>query len=144
VTRAMADRITQAQRSDNMRAIRSKNTGPEKLVRRLAHRAGFRFRLHRADLPGNPDLVFPKFRAVVFVHGCYWHGHGCRRGGSGSKSNIVYWGPKIERTKARDAANRARLEEQGWRVLTLWECSLVKTEAITHELSQFLNKDSGP
>src|SRR5690242_11130619 len=107
----MADRITKVQRSANMRAIRSKDTLPERLVRSVAHNAGFRFRLHRKDLPGQPDLVFPKLRSVVFVHGCYWHGHGCKRGGGGPKSNQEYWGPKLSRTKARDAANIQKLEE---------------------------------
>jgi DNA mismatch endonuclease (patch repair protein) len=134
----MVDRITPAQRSDNMRAIRSKDTGPERMVRSLAHQAGFRFRLHRSDLPGKPDLVFPKHKAVIFVHGCYWHGHGCRRGGQGAKSNVDYWAPKIERTKARDELNRGQLEKSGWRVLTVWECELTSTKALAERLESFL------
>jgi DNA mismatch endonuclease (patch repair protein) len=121
-----------------MSAIRGTNTGPEKIVRSLAHAAGYRFRLHRRDLPGAPDLVFPKWRAAVFIHGCYWHGHGCKRGGTGAKSNTAYWGPKIERTKARDEANRRKLEADGWRVLTLWECELRHRDVVTHRLTTFL------
>src|SRR4249919_2733847 len=124
----MVDRVSRAQRSRNMSAIRSKDSAPERRVRSAAHAAGYRFRLHRSDLPGNPDLVFPKWRAVIFVHGCYWHGHGCKRGGTGAKSNTAYWGPKIERTKARDERNRLSLEESGWRVLTLWECGLAELD----------------
>lgn len=115
----MVDRISSEARSANMRAIRSKGTKPELFVRRVAHASGLRFRLHRADLAGKPDLVFPKWRAVVFVHGCYWNGHGCARGGSGSKSNINYWGPKIQRTKARDEVNRSKLIASGWRVMVI-------------------------
>lgn len=111
-------------RSANMSAIRSKDTKPELKVRRAAHAMGLRFRLHRRDLPGNPDLVFPRHRIALFVHGCFWHGHGCKRGGSGPKSNTSYWAPKIERTQKRDAAAREALEARGWRVVVLWECEL--------------------
>jgi len=117
-------------RSANMSAIRSKDTKPEIRVRRVAHGMGLRFRLHRKDLPGNPDVVLAKHRLVLFVHGCFWHGHGCKRGGSGPKSNTGYWGPKIERTRARDAAAKAALTELGWHVAVLWECELTSDEAI--------------
>jgi DNA mismatch endonuclease (patch repair protein) len=113
-----------------MRAIKSKNTKPELRVRKLAHTMGLRFRLHRSDLPGNPDLVFPRHRLALFVHGCFWHGHGCKRGGRGPKSNVSYWGPKIERTRARDVAARAALEQLGWRVAVLWECELKSNDEI--------------
>ena len=83
----MPDRITSEQRSANMRAIKHKDTAPEMMVRRLVHAMGFRFRLHRRDLPGKPDLVFGPRRKIIFVHGCYWHGHGCKTGGTGAKSN---------------------------------------------------------
>lgn len=134
----MIDRLTVSNRSRNMQAIRSKDTAPECVVRSLAHRLGFRFRLHRKDLPGKPDLVFPRYKAVVFVHGCYWHGHGCKRGGTGAKSNQDYWGPKLERTKQRDRRNAAALENAGWRVLTLWECQLGDTAATEATLCSFL------
>lgn len=134
----MADKITESQRSANMRAIRSKNTVPELAVRRLAHRAGFRFRVHRTDLPGKPDVVFPRHRAVVFVHGCYWHGHGCKRGGTGAKTNQEYWAPKIDRTRDRDLTNRRELEVMGWRVLTIWECELSNLEGVNRKIINFL------
>ena len=134
----MADRITPEQRSQNMRAIRSKDTAPERFVRSIAHRAGYRFRLHRTDLPGSPDLVFPRHRSVIFIHGCYWHGHGCSRGGKGSKSNQGYWGPKLERTRARDRAAREKLEAMGWRVLTLWECELSDAATVQAAIENFL------
>lgn len=120
----MADRVTSEQRSRNMRAIRSKDTAPELSVRRMLHRAGFRFRLHRTGLPGKPDIVLPRYRTVIFVHGCFWHGHGCSRGGAGAKTNSSYWAPKLERTKARDTFNRCKLVALGWRVYTVWECSV--------------------
>jgi DNA mismatch endonuclease, patch repair protein len=119
-----------ASRSANMSAIRSKNTKPEMRVRRIAHAMGLRFRLHRSDLPGHPDLVFPRHKLAMFVHGCFWHGHGCKRGGSGPKSNTGYWGPKIERTRARDVASKKALEDTGWNVAVLWECELTSDEAI--------------
>jgi DNA mismatch endonuclease (patch repair protein) len=105
-----------------MRAIRSKDTVPEMVVRRLAHALGYRFRLHRPDLPGKPDIVFPGRRKVVFVHGCFWHGHDCRRGDVHPKTNPDYWRTKIERNKARDAVNLSALEDAGWQVITVWEC----------------------
>lgn len=106
-----------------MAKVRSKNTGPETAVRRAAHAAGFRFRLHRRDLPGTPDLVFPCFRAAMFVHGCFWHGHGFKKGRL-PKSRQDYWVPKITANRARDAAKQAQLEAAGWRVLTTWECEI--------------------
>lgn len=118
------DRITPEQRSANMRQIRSRDTNPELVVRKAAHKLGLRFRLARTDLPGKPDLVFPRHQAVVFVHGCFWHGHGCKRGGRGSKSNTHYWAPKIERTRNRDARNVRALRRMGWRVLVLRECQI--------------------
>lgn len=128
-------------RSANMSAIRSKDTKPELLVRRIAHALGFRFRLHRRDLPGNPDLVFPRHKAAIFVHGCFWHGLGCKRGGKGPKSNETYWGPKIERTRARDAAAEEALEARGWRVLILWECELKDEDALEGSLVGFLREE---
>ena len=134
----MVDRITQSVRSANMSKIRSKNTKPELTVRSIAHRLGYRFRLHRRALPGSPDLVFPRWRTVVFVHGCYWHGHGCARGGKGSKSNTNYWGPKIQRTRDRDAANAVSLQRLGWSVVTIWECEVERGETEERLRTAFL------
>jgi DNA mismatch endonuclease (patch repair protein) len=121
----MADRITAAQRSALMAKIRGKDTRPEMAVRSLLHGAGFRFRLHAKDLPGRPDLVLPKHRAVVFVHGCFWHRHArCRDGRSMPASNRSYWVPKFERNLARDRRVKQALRRRGWRVITVWECQI--------------------
>ncbi|WP_395667044.1 very short patch repair endonuclease [Methylocella sp.] len=127
-----------ALRSATMRAVKSKDTRPERLVRSLAHRLGFRFRLHRADLPGSPDLVFPGRRAAVFVHGCFWHGHDCRRGARAPKTNAAYWRAKIARNRARDETAAAALAALGWRVLTIWECETADAAALERRLSGFL------
>ena len=134
------DRITPAQRSANMQAIKGKGMKPELRVRRLAHRLGYRFRLHRADLPGKPDLVFPGRRKVIFVHGCFWHQHpepGCRAAHT-PRSNTDYWGPKLARNVARDSAAQAALREAGWGVLTLWECELKDDAALAAQIQGFL------
>lgn len=119
----MADKVTTDVRSRNMAAIRHQNTKPEMLIRCGLHAAGFRFRLHDKRLPGRPDLVFPRYRAAIQVHGCYWHGHSCAVGYLPS-SRLDYWGPKIERNQERDEQNHANLSELGWRVLTVWECAM--------------------
>lgn len=106
-----------------MSRIRGKNTRPEMLLRRGLHARGRRFRLHRKDLPGRPDLVFPKHRAVIFVHGCFWHGHDCSLFKRPS-TNPEFWTRKIERNRTNDAIAQERLGQQGWRVLTVWECAL--------------------
>lgn len=111
-----------AERSRIMRAVRSRDTKPEMIVRRFLHRNGYRFRLHRDDLPGRPDLVLSASRAVVFVHGCFWHGHFCKRGDREPHTNRAYWVAKLTRNKERDAANARRLRQMGWRVLVIWEC----------------------
>ena len=108
-------------RSKNMAAIRSKGTSPEIYVRRALHAAGFRFRLHRKELPGKPDIVLPRFMTVVFVNGCFWHGHYCSDGHT-PKTNSEYWGPKIARTMERDRRHRQELSEAGWSVITIHEC----------------------
>ena len=118
------DRISADVRSKNMSAIRSKGMKPELLVRSLAHRLGYRFRLHRSDLPGKPDLVFASRRKVVFVNGCFWHQHDTAKCRSARipKSNEEYWVPKLARTVARDKRNRRSLNALGWQHLTVWEC----------------------
>ena len=116
------DKLTPDRRSENMRRIKSKGMKPEMLVRSIAHRMGFRFRLHAKDLPGKPDLVFRSRRKVIFVDGCFWHGHSCKEGRREPKSNIDYWRAKIARNKSRDAENREKLIALGWTSLTIWEC----------------------
>lgn len=120
----MTDVFSPAQRSTVMRAVRGRDTGPEMRVRRALHAAGFRFRLQRADLPGKPDLVLPRHRLAVFVHGCFWHGHDCARGRRMPKTNAAYWQAKIARNKARDATVQAALCAAGWTPVIIWECAL--------------------
>lgn len=124
-------------RSEMMAAIRSKNTEPEMLVRRLVHGMGYRYRLHRPDLPGKPDLVFPSKRKIIFVHGCFWHQHGCILSHL-PKSNASYWVPKLERNRSRDVHNRRKLRKQGWRILVIWECRLRDRDRLKRRLSAFL------
>lgn len=124
-----------------MRAIRSKDMKPEMRVRRLAHAMGYRFRLHRKDLAGKPDLVFPSRRAVIFVHGCFWHQHpdpSCKDARL-PKSNLEYWKPKLERNQRRDTQNQAELEGGGWRVLVIWECETIDGDAMSRRIRDFLD-----
>src|SRR5687767_310343 len=114
--RSRARNRIKVDRSANMRAIRSKGTKPEMIVRRLAHALGFRFRVHRADLPAKPDLLFPSRRKLIFVHGCFWHSHGCSRAHE-PRSNLGYWQPKLRRNINRDAESRQLLRASGWKVL---------------------------
>lgn len=126
-------------RSANMRAIRSKGMRPEMAVRSLVHRLGYRFRLHRSDLPGKPDLVFPSRRKVIFVHGCFWHSHECKIAHV-PKSNKSYWGPKLERNKARDLQNVETLKANGWKVLVIWECKTRNERGLSGQLRRFLER----
>ena len=138
----MVDRLTAQARSANMRAIHSKNTKPELVVRKLVHRMGFRYRLHRYDLPGRPDLVFRGRRKVIFVHGCFWHQHkaqNCKIVRQ-PKSNDGYWLPKLERNEIRDKAHRKALKEAGWEVLVIWECQVRAADQLHRRLQLFLNK----
>lgn len=122
-----------------MRAVKGKNTSPEMTVRRIAHRLGRRFRLHRKDLPGAPDLAFPKDRRAIFVHGCFWHGHDCRRGARTPKTNRAYWEAKIARNVARDRAALAALEEMGWSTMVVWECELKDRPRLIDRIAGFLD-----
>lgn len=119
----MVDRLTPEQRSRNMAGIRGKDTKPEMLVRRCLHSLGFRFRLHRRDLPGNPDVVLPRWKAVVFVHGCFWHRHGCRNSRMPA-TRTEFWETKLERNAERDKDAARRLMAGGWQVFVVWECAL--------------------
>jgi DNA mismatch endonuclease, patch repair protein len=121
-----------------MRQVHSQHTKPELLVRSLVHRLGYRFRLHRKDLPGAPDLVFPARHKVIFVHGCFWHGHACPRGARLPKANADYWREKIARNRKRDRRHRRNLGQLGWSVLTLWECQLRNQQQIAERLTRFL------
>lgn len=126
-------------RSEIMRTIKSRNTTPELIVRRLVYNLGYRFRLHRRDIPGKPDLVFIGRRKVIFVHGCFWHGHNCSRGAREPKTNAEYWHSKISRNRERDAENVARLAVLSWRIHIVWECELRDQTALAHRLRAFLD-----
>lgn len=133
------DNVSPEKRSWTMAQVKGRNTGPEKAVRSLLHRMGYRFRLQRADLPGKPDIVLPKHRTVIFVHGCFWHRHtGCKRA-SMPAANSDYWKRKFERNVTRDAQNRIALESGGWRVLVVWECELRDLTALQVRLSDYFN-----
>lgn len=129
-----------AKRSEIMRRVRSKDTRPEMVVRSAAHRLGYRFRLHRRDLPGTPDLVFPRLRKVIFVHGCFWHGHmGCSRA-TLPKSNAEAWKKKIEGNCQRDRRAIEALRCDGWDVLVVWQCSVRNSEGLEQLLREFLTE----
>jgi DNA mismatch endonuclease, patch repair protein len=126
------------ERSRIMRAVKGHDTGPEMVVRRLAHGMGYRFRLHRTDLPGKPDLVFPRLHKVVFVHGCFWHGHDCARGARIPIHNRDYWTSKIARNKERDKNVPLALRTLGWKSLQIWECELRDILSLKQRLKRFL------
>lgn len=120
----MKDRLTKARRSWNMSRIKGKNTGPEKVVRSLLHRMGYRFRLHVKDLPGKPDIVLPRYRTVIFVHGCFWHRHrGCRNCTTPT-NNREFWVNKLEGNVERDRLHTRTLKKLGWKVVVVWECEV--------------------
>jgi DNA mismatch endonuclease (patch repair protein) len=132
------DIVDRETRSRMMRGIRAKDTKPEMAVRRLAHKLGYRFRLHRRDLAGSPDLVFPARRKVIFVHGCYWHRHPECRLAYSPKSNVEFWAAKFASNMARDAATLTKLKEQGWDSLVIWECESADPERLATRLSAHL------
>jgi DNA mismatch endonuclease, patch repair protein len=136
----MADVHNKEQRSRNMAAIRGRDTKPELIVRRIVHRLGFRFRLHRRDLPGRPDLVLPRHRAVIFVHGCFWHQHDCRYGRVVPVTRAEFWKSKRDENVARDRRNVAALRRNGWRVLITWECWTRESASIEARLAAFLRE----
>jgi DNA mismatch endonuclease (patch repair protein) len=136
----MTDKLSPERRSANMSRIRSKDTKPEMVVRKLAHAMGYRYRLHRKDLPGKPDLAFGPRRKVVFVHGCFWHQHEVEhcKDGRRPKSNTAYWNAKFKRNIQRDAVHVSALQAEGWQVLTIWDCETKDLAAVTCRLAEFL------
>ena len=128
-------------RSAVMRRVKGRDTTPEMTVRRALTRLGARYRLHRKDLPGNPDVVMPGRRLALFVHGCFWHGHDCARGARVPKANREYWIGKVDRNRTRDAKSREALMALGWRVETIWECELKSEEALGSRLKRLLSRD---
>ena len=134
------DTLTPTQRSARMAKIRGRDTKPEMVVRRLLHRLGYRYRLHRTDLPGNPDIVFGQRRKAVFIHGCFWHRHSdpaCRLARL-PKSRLDFWVPKLTANMARDLRNHDELRTLGWDILVVWECELRQSEQLENKLRKFL------
>lgn len=131
------DTRTPEQRRRIMQAVKQKNTGPELAVRKLLYSHGYRYRLHRRDLPGRPDIALGPKRKAIFVHGCFWHGHDCPKGQL-PKSKLNYWGPKIEANKERDRRKQRELEELGWDVMTIWQCELANAQALWVRIQEFV------
>jgi DNA mismatch endonuclease (patch repair protein) len=134
----VTDVFTPEKRSAVMRRVKGRDTSPELKVRKLLTRLGARYRLHRKDLPGNPDIVLPGRKLAIFVHGCFWHGHDCARGARVPKQNRDYWLAKVARNTARDGAAQAALAAAGWRVVVLWECDMKDEAALSERLADLL------
>ncbi len=137
----MTDRISAETRSRLMSRVKNRNTAPELTVRRALHRMGYRFRLHRKNLPGHPDITLPRHKKVIFVHGCFWHGHDCPRG-KRPTTNQAFWDAKIDRNIKRDAKARAGIIEARWDVLVIWDCQVKKQELLNTILSKFMSEKS--
>jgi len=134
----MTDVLTKKQRSYNMSRIRNKDTRPEIIVRSIVHRLGYRYALHRKDLPGKPDMVLTRHRKIIFIHGCFWHMHRCRYGRVKPATNAKFWQTKREGNVARDKRNLRKLRKEGWKVLVIWECQTQHQEKLTKKLANFL------
>lgn len=132
------DNLTSEQRKRTMARVKSMNTTPEMIVRRIVHRMGYRYRLHSHQLPGNPDMVFVKRRKIIFVHGCFWHGHECKSGIKQPKTNSEYWLRKLQRNKSRDTETYEKLKELDWEILVVWECELKNREQLIENLHRYL------
>lgn len=134
----MTDTLSRMERSERMSRIRDKGSAPEMKLRRLIHGMGFRYRLHVKELPGKPDLVFPSRRAVIFMHGCFWHRHEECKLARLPKSKLDFWKPKLEANKERDLLHQRQLRDLGWRVLVVWECEMIYTERVSTIVRNFL------
>lgn len=132
----MVDVFSKEKRSEVMSRIRAKDTKPELYVRKLLHSFGFRYRLHKKNLPGKPDIVLSKYKTVIFVHGCFWHGHSCKYGSEKRmpKSNIEYWKKKFEKNKELNKIHMRELKKKGWRIILIWECELKKEKTVMRKL----------
>ena len=131
------DIVSKQTRSRLMSAVRQRDTKPEMVVRRMVHGMGYRYRLHVAELPGSPDLVFPRLKKVIFVHGCFWHRHRCKKATTPA-TRTEFWMDKFEKNKKRDRKNVQRLRQMGWQVLVVWECQTKRTDWLREKLSTFL------
>ncbi len=134
------DNLTKKQRSYCMSKIKSKNTNPEILVRSFIHRMGYRFRLHCKELPGKPDIVLPRYKKIIFVHGCFWHRHNCRYGRVIPKTNKKYWDNKRKGNVERFKKNASQLKKLGWNIFIVWECQTRDIEKLKNKISDFLDK----
>lgn len=132
------DHVGKRRRSEIMSSIRSGDTQPEKMVRSIVHRMGYRFRLHVRTLPGKPDVVLPRYRKIILVHGCFWHGHSRCLKGRPPKTNLNFWLPKLAANQKRDRAVAAKLRRLGWEVLVIWQCQLRRIEKLQATLRSFL------
>lgn len=139
----MTDVYSSEKRSAVMRRVKGRDTTPELKVRKALTALGARYRLNRKDLPGSPDVVLPGRKLAIFVHGCFWHGHGCARGSRVPKANRDYWVAKVDRNRARDTAASEALQAKGWRVETIWECDLKDNAALHERLKSLLTVESG-
>ena len=136
------DRVSASKRSEIMRNVKCKNTTPEMTVRRLIYAMGYRYRLHQKNLPGTPDLVFKGRKKVIFIHGCFWHGHHCKKGKL-PKTNIVYWENKIKKNIERDKTNYDKLKKLNWEILVIWACEIRNIDNLTIKIDYFLNNKRG-
>ena len=135
----VTDHVSPKKRSAIMARVKTRNTTPELVARKMLHRLGYRYRLHRRDLPGSPDIVFPRPRLAIFVNGCFWHGHTCRYGRL-PKTKLGYWRPKIEANRKRDVSKHRQLQKQGWGFLVVWQCELRNTEVALKKMVKFLRR----
>jgi DNA mismatch endonuclease, patch repair protein len=134
----MVDVLTKSQRSFNMSQIRDKNTKPEIKIRSIVHRMGFRYSLHKNNLPGKPDIVLSRLKKIIFVHGCFWHMHKCKYGKVKPATNVNFWQVKRQGNVTRDKRNLKELKKLGWKVLIIWECQTKKAEKIVKKIKHFL------
>jgi DNA mismatch endonuclease (patch repair protein) len=138
------DSLTPEKRAWVMSRVKGRDTKPEKAVRSMLHRLGYRFRLRRSDLPGCPDIVLPKYKSVIFVHGCYWHRHDCPNGRRLPRSRLDFWKPKLEGNRKRDLRHYKALDNQGWKVLIIWECMLKDKPLLLKTIQGFLKPKGSP
>lgn len=134
------DKLSPTDRSRIMSAVHGKNTAPELTVRKTLHALGFRFRLHRKDLPGKPDIVLPKYRTCIFVHGCFWHQHPKCKRATRPSSNVEFWNEKLDGNVARDKENIRTLKRLGWRVLVIWECKTKNVDVLKRDIIYFFSR----
>jgi DNA mismatch endonuclease (patch repair protein) len=134
----MADIVSRSKRKEIMSSVKQRHTKPELIVRKLLHRLGYRFRLHNKKLPGTPDIVLPKYKTVIFVHGCFWHQHENCRKARRPTSNVEFWNEKLDKNIERDNRKESELKEAGWKILTIWDCEMKDEDLITEKIKDFL------